>query len=1025
MTDPISTPTEHYFFKETPFKQLMANRVGDILLVCSEYDKFMLEEDGRIDELLFQEYVSLNLRYPPKFTQVSTAGDAFEMLEKRSFDLIITMLNLGDLNAIDLAQKIKQSYPSKPIIVLTPISTRETMIKLHNTDLSSIDYVFSWQGNPKILLAMVKLIEDRMNVAYDVNTIGVQTIILVEDSVRYYSSYLPMIYRTLFRQARCLMTEGLNEWQQTMRMRGRPKILLARTYEEAIHLYETYKNNLLGIITDVSYGRGGKIDKRAGIELCRHIREEDKELPILVQSSKEEHRNDSREYQASFIHKNSKTLLKELREYIRINYGFGDFVFRDPASLVPIMRAHDLWDLHHRLKDVPKDSFEFHVKNNDISKWLKARALFTLANYLRPKQLTDFKDAKEAKSFIINAIKEFRIQEGRGTIAEFQRDRFDEISFFSRIGSGSLGGKGRGLAFIDLQLKLKRLSYRFPGVLITIPRTVVLTTQVFDDFMETNNLFETALSDAGDETMQEAFLNARLPEHLDEDLAAILQVVKNPIAVRSSSLLEDSHYQPFAGIYETYMLPNDHEDFQRRLKDLANAVKLVYASTYLRRSKDYMRATSNMIEEEKMGVIIQEVTGTNYGDLCYPNISGVARSLNFYPIENEKPEHGIVNIAFGLGKTVVDGETSLRFSPMYPKKIVQLADTDSTIKSTQKEFYAINMEAGSFNPRGESGRCVERRELKEAEKHGSLKYIASTYDFQNNVLRDGVSYNGKRVLTFSSVLKYNMFPLAEIIQTVLQMGQDTMNTPIEIEFAVNLDTARNRPSIFSFLQIRPIVEGAEQEDIEIEEEPPENTIIYSNKAMGNGLYDELHDLIYVKPQAFDPAHTKEMAGMIGELNEKLYSEERGYILIVPGRLGSSDSWLGIPITWAQISQARVIVEMGLSHFRVNPSQGTHFFQNLTSLQNAYLTINPFMKDGSFNEEYLLKMEPEFENEYFRHIRFENELTVKIDGKTGRGIIYPDNTGKKTSKSKTTSDVLREIKQDDEDSLPPSNPQLPL
>src|SRR6056297_1531372 len=516
--------TDSYYSKETSFKQLMANRVSDILLVCSEYDKFMLEEDGRIDELLFQEYVALNLRYPPKFTQVSNAHDAFDMLQKRSFDLIITMLNIGDVNAIDLAKRIKETYPSKPIIVLTPISTRETLIKLRNTDLSSIDYVFSWQGNPNILLAMVKLVEDRMNVAYDVNTVGVQTVVLVEDSVRYYSSYLPMIYRTLFRQARCLMTEGLNEWQQTMRMRGRPKILLARTYEEALKLYSTYKHNLLGIISDITYRKGGEMDKHAGLKLCEHIRSENKELPILIQSSHLEHEKDAHSYNASFIYKHSKTLLKELKEYIRLNYGFGDFVFRDPVTLSPIMRAHDLWNLQHRLMEVPDESFKFHVENNDISKWLKARALFTLANYLRPKQLSDFKDVHAGKEFIINAIKDFRIQEGRGTIAEFQRDRFDEISFFSRIGSGSLGGKGRGLAFIDLQLKLRRLPYKFPNVIISIPRTVVLTTQIFDDFMDANNLWDLALSDADDETLRKAFLEARLPEKIDEDLKAILEV---------------------------------------------------------------------------------------------------------------------------------------------------------------------------------------------------------------------------------------------------------------------------------------------------------------------------------------------------------------------------------------------------------------------------------------------------------------------------------------------------------------------
>lgn len=676
-----------------------------------------------------------------------------------------------------------------------------------------------------------------------------------------------------------------------------------------------------------------------------------------------------------------------------MNYGFGDFVFRDPHTLAPIMRAHDLWDLQHRLMEVPAESFKFHVENNDISKWLKARALFTLANYLRPKQLSDFKDVKEAKEFIINAIKDFRIQEGRGTIAEFQRDRFDEISFFSRIGSGSLGGKGRGLAFIDLQLKRKRITYKYPGVVITIPRTVVLTTQVFDDFMEDNSLYDVALTEHSDVELLEAFLKAELPSRLNEDLAAILGVVKNPIAVRSSSLLEDSHYQPFAGIYDTFMLPNNHEQFEHRFQDLCNAVKSVYASTYYKRSKDYMHATGNMVEEEKMGVIIQEVTGQVYDNFCYPNISGVARSLNFYPIENEKPNDGIANIAFGLGKTVVDGDVSLRFSPKFPKKVIQLSTIDSALKETQKEFYAIDMSPDSFCARSLDGGCIHRMDISEAEDHGSLKFIASTYDFQNHVMRDGTSYRGKRILTFASVLKYNMFPLAEIIADLLEMGQTAINTPIEIEFAVNLDTPADKPAIFSFLQIRPIVEGAEQEDIDIGDELPEETLIFSNKAMGNGMYDELHDIVYVKPETFNPAHTKTMAEMIGELNERFEREQRGYVLVVSGRLGSSDPWLGIPIAWSQISYARVIVEMGLSNFRVDPSQGTHFFQNLTSLQNAYLTINPFMNDGVFNHEYLELQEAEFENDFLRQVHFESPLCVKIDGRTSRGLIYHTNNGK--------------------------------
>ncbi len=996
MHEKTYSATGHYYFKETSFKRLMTNRVGNILLVCSKYDKFMLEEDGRIDELLFQEYVSLNLRYPPKFTQVSTAKDAFRILEKHSFDLIITMLNIGDINAIELAGKIKQTYPSKPIIVLTPISTRETMVKLRNTDLSTIDYVFSWQGNPNILLAMVKLIEDRMNASYDVNTVGVQAIILVEDSVRYYSSYLPMIYRTLFRQARCLMTEGLNEWQQTMRMRGRPKILLARTYEEAMWLYTTYKHNLLGIISDITYRKDGEVDRQAGLKLCEHIRGETKELPILLQSSHAENEQDAKRYNASFIYKHSKTLLKKLKEYIRVNYGFGDFVFRDPKTLAPIMRAHDLWDLQHRVLEIPNDSFVFHVENNDFSKWLKARALFTLANYLRPKQLVDFGGVQQGKEFIENAIKQFRIQEGRGTIAEFQRERFDEISFFSRIGSGSLGGKGRGLAFIDLRIKRKKLSTKFPGVVITIPRTVVLTTQVFDDFMDENNLYEVALSEHSDEEVIDAFLKAHLSSRIQQDLSAIITVMTNPIAIRSSSLLEDSHYQPFAGIYDTFMLANNHENFQHRLDDISKAVKSVYASTYFKRSKDYTHATGNMVEEEKMAVIIQEVTGTVYDNLCYPNISGVARSLNFYPIENEKPTDGIVNIAFGLGKTVVDGGISLRFSPAFPKKVIQLSSIDSALKETQKQFYAIDMSPDSFSAGEEDGRCLKSLDISAAEEHGSLKYIASTYDFQNHVLKDGTSYSGKRIITFSSILKYNMFPLAEIIKTLLEMGQAAINTPIEIEFAVDLDTGKNNPAMFSFLQIRPIVEGAEQAEIELPEELPKETLIFSHKAMGNGMYDKLYDIVYVKPETFNPAHTKDMARMIGEVNDQFVEDQRGFILVVPGRLGSRDPWLGIPITWSQISNARIIVEMGLTNFRVDPSQGTHFFQNMTSLQNAYLTINPFINDGIFNMEYLSNREALFENDYLRQVHFEKPLNVRIDGRTSRGLIYHSNHGESAS-----------------------------
>ena len=975
-----------FILKETAFHELMSLRIREILLVCSPYDKFMLEEDGRIDELLFQEYMALSLHYPPRFTQVSTADEATHALENKYFDLIILMLSVGENTLVDLAETIKIKYPSKPVILLTPISTRETMERLRKKDSSFIDYIFSWQGNTSIMLAMVKLMEDRMNVDPDINNVGVQCIILVEDSVRYYSSYLPVIYETLFKQARSLMKEGLNEYEQTVRMRGRPKILLARSYEEALSLYEKYKKNVLGVISDIAYLKDGEIDNEAGLTLCAHIRKENTDLPVLLQSSQLEHKEAALKCGASFIYKNTKTLLKELENYIRINYGFGDFVFRNPNTLEPVGNAKDLRDLQHQLLDLDDDTFAYHVKNNEISKWLKARALFNLANYLRPKTISDFPDIKEMKQFIYQVIKDFRTQHGRGVIAEFNISRFDELTFFSRIGSGSLGGKGRGLAFVDQQLKKSGITNQFQNVIISIPRTVVLTTEIFDDFMQTNDLYETALSDTDDSQILETFLKAKMSDKVFSDLETILQSITQPVAVRSSSLLEDSHYQPFAGIYSTYMLPNNADNLSSRIQDLCRAIKSVYASTYLKQSKDYMKATNNIVEDEKMAVIIQEITGNIFNDKCYPNISGVAKSLNFYPVGSEKADEGIVNIAFGLGKTVVDGGVSLRFSPYHPKKIIQLSDPQSALKYTQKRFYALDMNSKEFMPGIKGSGKLLYLDIEDAEDNNSLRLVASTYDFQNNRLRDGTARKGKRVLTFSSILKYSMFPLAEIIKTLLEMGKDVMNVPIEIEFAVNLDTDEGEPDIFSFLQIRPIVQGAEGADTEISTADFSNIIIYSDKAMGNGVYENIRDLIYIKPESFDPGKTKIMGKMISDLNSKFENTGIHYALVVPGRLGSTDPWLGIPIAWADISHARIITETGTSNFRVEPSQGTHFFQNITSLGCAYLTINPYVKDGIFNTEILSQMKAVSENEFIRHIRFDTPLIVKVDGRSGKAVI---------------------------------------
>ncbi|MCK5153420.1 MAG: phosphoenolpyruvate synthase, partial [Spirochaetales bacterium] len=688
-----------FALKETAFHELMSRRIREILLVCSHYDKFMLDEDGRIDEQLFQEYMALSLHYPPRMTQAATAEEANKALGNKYFDLVILMLSVGEDNLVDLAEDIKRKYPLKPIILLTPLSTKETMQRIKMEDSSSIDYIFSWQGNTNIMLAMVKVLEDRMNVDPDVNNVGVQSIILVEDSVRYYSSYLPVIYETLFKQARSLMKEGLNEWEQTIRMRGRPKILLARSYEEALSLYEKYKKNILGVISDIAYLKNGKIDNEAGLILCKHIRKENLDLPILLQSSQLEHKEAALKQGASFIHKHTKTLLKELDHYIRINYGFGDFIFRNPKTMEPVGTATDLKELQNLIMKIDDEAFSYHVQNNEISRWLKARALFNLANYLRPKTISDFTNITEMKKFIYKSIKDFRIQHGRGVIAEFSNNRFDELTFFSRIGSGSLGGKGRGLAFVDQQLKKYEITHKFNNVIISIPRTIVLTTEVFDEFMMANDLYDIALADNEDTLILDSFLAAKFPKQIISNLDTILGNIKQPIAIRSSSLLEDSHYQPFAGIYSTYMLPNNGENLLSRRRELCKAIKSVYASTYLRQSKDYMKATNNIVEDEKMAVIIQEVVGVRHMDRFYPELSGVARSYNFYPMGRAKPEEGVVNLALGLGKTIVDGGVSWAYSPEYPKVDPPFGSVGDMLKNTQLDFWTINMgQPPSYNP---------------------------------------------------------------------------------------------------------------------------------------------------------------------------------------------------------------------------------------------------------------------------------------------------------------------------------------
>lgn len=974
------------FFAETAFNKLMQTRIQSILLVSSTYDAFLLEEDGRIEEQIFNEYVSLNLRYPPRFIQVTTAEKALAVLENESVDLIISMLSVGGMDPFNLSKTIKQKYSEIPIVVLTPFS-REVSLKLSNEDTSAIDYVFCWLGNADILVAIIKLIEDEMNADYDILKIGVQTIILVEDSIRYYSSYLPTIYRIVFNQSKKFMTEGLNEHQKMLRMRGRPKILLARNYEEALEMYLKYKSNVLGVISDVSFKREGEKDNQAGVNLAKMVKSDDKYMPFLLQSSDIGIAKVAKDIRVGFLYKYSKRLLQELKQFLKVNLAFGDFVFIDPVSQQEVGRVSTLKELQERLLNIPDDSLRYHFQRDHVSKWLKARALFPIADVLKNLKIEDFESFEASKHFLHDTIENFRISKGKGVIATFYPNRYDKYVKFARVGDGSIGGKARGLAFLNNIISKNSGLLDFEDIVVTIPRTVVIGTDIFELFMEKNNLYEVALSELSDEDILDCFVRAKLPSLSDVYLRKFISVIDNPIAIRSSSVLEDSHFQPFAGIYSTYMVSNtDHVDVV--MKQISQAIKCVYASVFFKSSKAYMEATMNIIEEERMGIVLQEIVGQQHNNLFYPTISGVARSVNFYPISPEKAEDGIVNVALGLGKQIVEGGVSLRFSPKYPQKCLQLSTPEFTLKDTQKRFFALDMDNNSFVPSVNDAINLKYLDIKAAREDGSLRWLGSVYDYQNNIIKDGINARGIPLITFSNILKHDAFPLATIVQRVLSIGQKEMNQPVEVEFAVDLQ-AKDGKQVFYPLQIRPIVEGEENMKEDLDDLNIEKQLIYSRKALGNGKIDTIYDVVFVKTLDFKQANMIKMVSSIEKVNKNILKEKKNYILIGPGRWGSQDPWLGIPIKWTQISGARVIVETSLEGFCVDPSQGTHFFQNLTSLRVGYLTINQLLGDEKYDENYLSKQESVYEDEWIKHVRFNTPAIIKIDGKKGiAAISYP-------------------------------------
>lgn len=973
--------------RDTSFVDLMKRRIFNVLLIANPYDAFMLEDDGRVDEKIFDEYVKLGLRYPPRFFQVASFEEAKEELERTSFDLIICMPGADNKDVFEISKRIKTEHPTIPFVMLTPFShgIRRSMEKM---DYSIFDYVFCWLGNTDLLLSIIKLIEDKMNLENDVAA-GVQMILLVEDSIRFYSSILPILYRFVLQQSLEFATEALNAQLETLRMRGRPKIVLARNYEEAWELYSRYKGNTLGVISDCRFPRNGETDEMAGYELLSAIRSEDEFVPLIMESSEENKQEWAERCGAKFIDKNSKKIGVDLRRLVRKYFGFGDFIFKNPETMEEVARIKNLKDLQDNIFSLPKESLLYHITRNNVSRWLCSRALFPISEFLKHITWDSLQDVDAHRQIIYDAIVSYRRMKNQGVVAVFHRERFDRFSNFARIGEGSLGGKGRGLAFLDHIIKQHPDLNGYDNAQVMIPKTVVLCTDVFDEFMDDNELYQTALSDIPDEEILRTFLQAQLPEQLMEDLSKFLEVVRQPIAIRSSSLLEDAHYQPFAGIYSTYMIPFV-ENMDERMKMLTDAIKGVYASVYYKDSKAYMTATSNVIDQEKMAVILQEVAGCQYGERFYPNISGVARSVNYYPIGDEKAEEGIVNLALGLGKYIVDGGVNLRVCPAHPDKVLQTSEMEIALRETQTCFYALEMKTVQDEFRVDDGFNLLKVPVREAEKDGSLRYIASTYDPYDMVIRDGIYDGGRKLITFCGVLQQHVFPLPDLLKSVLKYGQEDMRRAVEIEFAVQLND--DRTGTFYLLQIRPMVDNKMMLEEDLTLTPDSATLIRSHNAIGHGVMTDIYDVVYVKTENYSAANNPAIADEIDRINRTFLQEGRNYILVGPGRWGSSDSWLGVPVKWPNISAARVIVESGLTNYRVDPSQGTHFFQNLTSFGVGYFTVNDFMGDGVYRQDYLNEQPAMEETNFVRHVHFDTPIVVKVDGMKKEGmVLFPDIT----------------------------------
>ena len=968
-------------------QDLIFHRIHEILLVASPYDSFVLEEDGRLTEQILHEYMGMNFSNAPRVWQSSTAADALTMLSRQDFDLIVVMMRIADMDPILFCSKIKELYPQKPVVLL---AFDESEIKQlpEKFEKSSIDNIFIWSGNANVLLAIVKLLEDKMNIKRDIKKADVRCIILIEDSPRYYSLILPMIYKEISHQVKEMVDKSASDHERLLYMRGRPKILLARSYEEAERYFKRFRMSTLGIISDIRFPKKGKLDKNAGAKFARWARSIDPSIPIMLQSKHNKNANLAKEVQAHFLYKDSPTLLRELRDFLVSNFGFGDLVFRTPKGK-EIIRVSDLNGLINAINTVPEESLLFHAKSNHFSNWLAAHGYLGLASKVRPINYADFKDSLEHRNYLIELINNTIQNRKTRQVVEMQRDKFDHSKRFIQISGGSLGGKARGLAFAQKMIRSSNLRKRYPEVNINIPHVAVIGTDSFDQFMRENNLWNNALSDKSNKQINNLFIKSSFNKSLMESLKLFIKSVKYPLAVRSSSLLEDSQYQPLSGMYATYMLPNNQSKVNERLDDLVIAIKLVYASTFYQDPKSLISRSVYRIEEEKMAVILMEMVGQNYNDRYYPTFSGTAQSFNFYPISYMKRNDGVAHLALGLGRTIANGEKSLRFSPKYPGILPQYYSIKATIESSQNSFYAMRLNGKNSSSLKNEDKNLSSFSLKIAEKDGSLKWSGSVVSNEDNIIRDTLAQNGTRVITFTPILKWSMFPLVDILNDLLEMGKDSLGCEVEIEFAVNIFEDENKSPEFSLLQIKPMVMGGSRELINMDNESSKSILCNSKVTLGDGFIDNVQHIVFVDPKKFRAANTKTIAKEIHQINNAMLNKST-YILVGPGRWGSADPWLGIPVNWEHISGASAIVEIGINDFPVDPSFGSHFFQNVTSMRLGYFTIDNDSKEESFDHNWLKKQKIIKNKKFTACYELERPLRIKIDGQTGNGIILKPN-----------------------------------